>query len=98
MNINVNGSIETFDKEKNKFTHVAYIKPINGNNSDSVTVTGMLTQGSNENGTQPNVELSGMLELKMGYHKVFMQIQRTAHKLKDVTNQMSDKLKPRKQW
>lgn len=36
---NVNGSIETFDKEKNKFTHVAYIKPINGNNSDSVTVT-----------------------------------------------------------
>ncbi len=25
---NVNGSIETFDKEKNKFTHVAYIKPI----------------------------------------------------------------------
>lgn len=48
---NVNGSIETFDKEKNKFTHVAYIKPINGNNSDSVTVTGMLTQGSNENGT-----------------------------------------------
>ena len=44
---NVNGSIETFDKEKNKFTHVAYIKPINGNNSDSVTVTGVLTQGSN---------------------------------------------------
>ena len=36
--------------------------------------------------------------LKMGYHKVFMQIQWTTHNWKDVTDQMGDKLKSTKQW
>lgn len=31
-----------FDKEKNKFIYVVYIKFINGNNLDSVIVMGML--------------------------------------------------------
>ena len=34
---NLNGSIETFNKADNKFTHVAYVKPINGNKSESVS-------------------------------------------------------------
>ncbi|MBU6129143.1 fibronectin-binding protein FnbA [Staphylococcus aureus] len=90
---NVNGSIETFDKEKNKFTHVAYIKPINGNNSDSVTVTGMLTQGSNENGTQPNVKIYEYVGTENGLPQSAYANTVDSTQLKDVTNQMSDKLK-----
>ncbi|HDK3355628.1 TPA: fibrinogen-binding adhesin SdrG C-terminal domain-containing protein, partial [Staphylococcus aureus] len=90
---NVNGSIETFDKEKNKFTHVAYIKPINGNNSDSVTVTGMLTQGSNENGTQPNVKIYEYVGTENGLPQSVYANTADSTQLKDVTNQMSDKLK-----
>ena len=71
--------LKRLTKEKNKFTHVAYIKPINGNNSDSVTVTGVLTQGSNEYGTQPNVKIYEYVGTEKVYHKVFMQIQRIAH-------------------
>ncbi|HDD0314027.1 TPA: fibronectin-binding protein FnbA [Staphylococcus aureus] len=90
---NVNGSIETFDKEKNKFTHVAYIKPINGNNSDSVTVTGMLTQGSNENGTQPNVKIYEYVGTENGLPQSVYANTVDSTQLKDVTNQMGDKLK-----
>ncbi|HII1033704.1 TPA: fibronectin-binding protein FnbA [Staphylococcus aureus] len=90
---NVNGSIETFDKEKNKFTHVAYIKPINGNNSDSITVTGMLTQGSNENGTQPNVKIYEYVGTENGLPQSVYANTADSTQLKDVTNQMSDKLK-----
>ncbi|MEN8972028.1 fibronectin-binding protein FnbA [Staphylococcus aureus] len=90
---NVNGSIETFDKEKNKFTHVAYIKPINGNNSDSVTVTGMLTQGSNENGTQPNVKIYEYVGAENGLPQSVYANTVDSTQLKDVTNQMGDKLK-----
>ncbi|HDC6127508.1 TPA: fibronectin-binding protein FnbA [Staphylococcus aureus] len=90
---NVNGSIETFDKEKNKFTHVAYIKPINGNNSDSVTVTGMLTQGSNENGTQPNVKIYEYVGVENGLPQSVYANTLDSTQLKDVTNQMGDKLK-----
>ncbi len=90
---NVNGLIETFDKEKNKFTHVAYIKPINGNNSDSVTVTGMLTQGSNENGTQPNVKIYEYVGTENGLPQSVYANTVDSTQLKDVTNQMSDKLK-----
>lgn len=90
---NVNGSIETFDKEKNKFTHVAYIKPINGNNSDSVTVTGMLTQGSNENGTQPNVKIYEYVGVENGLPQGVYANTVDSTQLKDVTNQMGDKLK-----
>ncbi|MBE5672318.1 fibronectin-binding protein FnbA [Staphylococcus sp. SS35] len=90
---NVNGSIETFDKEKNKFTHVAYIKPINGNSSDSVTVTGMLTQGSNENGTQPNVKIYEYVGTENGLPQSVYANTADSTQLKDVTNQMSDKLK-----
>ncbi|HHS2938763.1 fibronectin-binding protein FnbA [Staphylococcus argenteus] len=89
---NVNGSIETFDKEKNKFTHVAYIKPINGNYSDSVTVTGMLTQGSKENGTQPNVKIYEYIGTENGLpQSVYANIADTTQ-FKDVTNQMNGKL------
>ncbi|HDP4255701.1 TPA: fibronectin-binding protein FnbA [Staphylococcus aureus] len=90
---NVNGSIETFDKEKNKFTHVAYIKPINGNNSDSVTVTGVLTQGSNEYGTQPNVKIYEYVGTENGLPQSVYANTADSTQLKDVTNQMSDKLK-----
>lgn len=90
---NVNGSIETFDKEKNKFKHVAYIKPINGNNSDSVTVTGMLTQGSNENGTQPNVKIYEYVGVENGLPQSVYANTVDSTQLKDVTNQMGDKLK-----
>ncbi|CRI18773.1 TPA: fibronectin-binding protein FnbA [Staphylococcus aureus] len=90
---NVNGSIETFDKEKNKFTHVAYIKPINGNNSDSVTVTGVLTQGSNEYGTQPNVKIYEYVGTEKGLPQSVYANTADSTQLKDVTNQMSDKLK-----
>ncbi len=54
---NVNGSIETFNKESNKFTHIAYIKPMNGNQSNTVSVTGTLTEGSNLAGGQPTVKV-----------------------------------------
>ncbi|MGZ1807621.1 fibrinogen-binding adhesin SdrG C-terminal domain-containing protein [Staphylococcus argenteus] len=89
---NVNGSIETFDKENNKFTHVAYIKPINGNHSDSVTVTGMLTQGSKENGNAPKVKVYEVLkdgsELPQS---VYVNVEDT-NKFKDVTSEMNGKL------
>ena len=65
--------------KKNKFTHVAYIKPINGNNSDSVTVTGVLTQEVMSMEHNQMLKYMSMLELKKVYHKVFMQIQRIAH-------------------
>ena len=44
--------IETFNKANNRFTHVAFIKPNNGKTT-SVTVTGTLMKGSNQNGNQP---------------------------------------------
>lgn len=71
---NVNGSIETFNKESNKFTHIAYIKPMNGNQSNTVSVTGTLTEGSNLAGGQPTVKVYEYLGKKMNCHKVFMQI------------------------
>ncbi|HCV3931679.1 TPA: fibrinogen-binding adhesin SdrG C-terminal domain-containing protein, partial [Staphylococcus aureus] len=77
----------------NKFTHVAYIKPINGNNSDSVTVTGMLTQGSNENGTQPNVKIYEYVGVENGLPQSVYANTVDSTQLKDVTNQMGDKLK-----
>ncbi|MDN8963535.1 fibrinogen-binding adhesin SdrG C-terminal domain-containing protein, partial [Staphylococcus aureus] len=59
---NVNGSIETFDKGNNKFTHVAYIKPQNGHKSDGVSITGTLTQGSKANGNVPTVKVYEVLK------------------------------------
>ncbi|HDG5865768.1 TPA: fibrinogen-binding adhesin SdrG C-terminal domain-containing protein [Staphylococcus aureus] len=53
---NLNGSIETFNKANNRFTHVAFIKPNNGKTT-SVTVTGTLMKGSNQNGNQPKVRV-----------------------------------------
>ncbi|HCW9235791.1 TPA: fibrinogen-binding adhesin SdrG C-terminal domain-containing protein, partial [Staphylococcus aureus] len=53
---NLNGSIETFNKANNRFSHVAFIKPNNGKTT-SVTVTGTLMKGSNQNGNQPKVRI-----------------------------------------
>ncbi len=85
--------LKRLTKKKNKFTHVAYIKPINGNNSDSVTVTGMLTQGSNENGTQPNVKIYEYVGVENGLPQSVYANTVDSTQLKDVTNQMGDKLK-----
>ena len=74
-------------------SHVAYIKPINGNNSDSVTVTGVLTQGSNEYGTQPNVKIYEYVGTEKGLPQSVYANTADSTQLKDVTNQMSDKLK-----
>ncbi|CDR22733.1 fibronectin-binding protein FnbA [Staphylococcus argenteus] len=90
---NVNGSIETFDKGNNKFTHIAYIKPQNGHKSDSVSITGTLTQGSKANGKTPEVKVYEVMkdgsELPQS---VYANIADTTQ-FKDVTDQMKDKLK-----
>ncbi|HDH4225606.1 TPA: fibronectin-binding protein FnbA [Staphylococcus aureus] len=90
---NVNGSIETFDKGNNKFTHVAYIKPQNGHKSDSVSITGTLTQGSKANGNVPTVKVYEVLkDAKELPESVYANISDTTM-FKDVTQEMKDKLK-----
>ncbi|HDB6134845.1 TPA: fibrinogen-binding adhesin SdrG C-terminal domain-containing protein, partial [Staphylococcus aureus] len=90
---NVNGSIETFDKGNNKFTHVAYIKPQNGHKSDSVSITGTLTQGSKANGNVPTVKVYEVLkDAKELPESVYANISDSTM-FKDVTQEMKDKLK-----
>ncbi|HDG5364388.1 TPA: fibronectin binding protein [Staphylococcus aureus] len=90
---NVNGSIETFDKGNNKFTHVAYIKPQNGHKSDSVSITGTLTQGSKANGNAPTVKVYEVLkDAKELPESVYANISDSTM-FKDVTQEMKDKLK-----
>ncbi|CAC9107555.1 TPA: fibronectin-binding protein FnbA [Staphylococcus aureus] len=90
---NVNGSIETFDKGNNKFTHVAYIKPQNGHKSDSVSITGTLTQGSKANGNAPTVKVYEVLkDAKELPESVYANISDSTM-FKDVTEEMKDKLK-----
>ncbi|HCU7513577.1 TPA: fibronectin-binding protein FnbA [Staphylococcus aureus] len=90
---NVNGSIETFDKGNNKFTHVAYIKPQNGHKSDSVSITGALTQGSKANGNAPTVKVYEVLkDAKELPESVYANISDSTM-FKDVTEEMKDKLK-----
>ncbi len=90
---NVNGSIETFDKGNNKFTHVAYIKPQNGHKSDSVSITGTLTQGSKANGNIPTVKVYEVLkDAKELPESVYANISDSTM-FKDVTQEMKDKLK-----
>ncbi len=47
---------------------------MNGNQSNTVSVTGTLTEGSNLAGGQPTVKVYEYLGKKMNCHKVFMQI------------------------
>ncbi|HHQ7192480.1 TPA: fibronectin-binding protein FnbA [Staphylococcus aureus] len=90
---NVNGSIETFDKGNNRFTHVAYIKPQNGHKSDSVSITGTLTQGSKANGNAPTVKVYEVLkDAKELPESVYANISDSTM-FKDVTQEMKDKLK-----
>ncbi|MGK8452476.1 fibronectin-binding protein FnbA [Staphylococcus aureus] len=89
---NVNGSIETFNKKDNKFSHVAYIKPLNGDALESVTVTGTLIKGSNASGNQPTVKVYEYLGSKEELlQSVYAETSDTS-KFKDVTNDMNGKL------
>ncbi|HDJ5143337.1 TPA: fibronectin-binding protein FnbA [Staphylococcus aureus] len=89
---NVNGSIETFNKESNKFTHIAYIKPMNGNQSNTVSVTGTLTEGSNLAGGQPTVKVYEYLGKKDELPQSVYANTSDTNKFKDVTNEMNGKL------
>ncbi|HCX2153409.1 TPA: fibronectin-binding protein FnbA [Staphylococcus aureus] len=89
---NVNGSIETFDKEKNKFTHVAYVKPLNQFKLGTVTVSGTVTDGSNPNGENPTVKIYEVSnDGKELPQSVYLDASDTS-KYKDVTNEMQSKL------
>ncbi|HCQ2152772.1 TPA: fibronectin-binding protein FnbA [Staphylococcus aureus] len=86
---NVNGSIETFNKESNKFTHIAYIKPMNGNQSNTVSVTGTLTEGSNLAGGQPTVKVYEYLGKKDELPQSVYAKLDDANKFEDVTNKVN---------
>ncbi|UVJ07813.1 fibronectin-binding protein FnbA [Staphylococcus aureus] len=89
---NVNGSIETFNKKDNKFSHVAYIKPLNGDALESVTVTGTLIKGSNASGNQPTVKVYEYLGSKEELSQSVYAETSDTSKFKDVTNDMNGKL------
>ncbi|MFT1959508.1 fibronectin-binding protein FnbA [Staphylococcus aureus] len=89
---NVNGSIETFNKESNKFTHIAYIKPMNGNQSNTVSVTGTLTEGSNLAGGQPTIKVYEYLGKKDELPQSVYANTSDTNKFKDVTKEMNGKL------
>ncbi|HDA7042065.1 TPA: fibronectin-binding protein FnbA [Staphylococcus aureus] len=89
---NVNGSIETFNKESNKFTHIAYIKLMNGNQSNTVSVTGTLTEGSNLAGGQPTVKVYEYLGKKDELPQSVYANTSDTNKFKDVTKEMNGKL------
>ncbi|HCY5865610.1 TPA: fibronectin-binding protein FnbA [Staphylococcus aureus] len=89
---NINGSIETFNKADNKFTHVAYIISKNGMSTESATITGTLMKGSNSNGNSPTVKIFEVLESNKELPKsVYANINDT-NTFKDVTSQMKDNL------
>ncbi len=54
--IEVNGSIESLDKEKGTFTHVAYINP-NGRSIGTASVYGRITEGQKANAGTPKVQI-----------------------------------------
>ncbi|UXT62918.1 fibronectin-binding protein FnbA [Staphylococcus aureus] len=89
---NVNGSIETFDKEKNKFTHVAYVKPLNQFKLGTVTVSGTVTQGSNPNGEKPTVKIYEVTNDGKDLPQSVYLDASDKNKYKDVTNEMQSKL------
>ncbi|HEB2282082.1 TPA: fibronectin-binding protein FnbA [Staphylococcus aureus] len=89
---NVNGSIETFNKKDNKFSHVAYIKPLNGDALESVTVTGTLIKGSNASGNQPTVKVYEYLGSKEELSQSVYAETSDTSKFKDVTSGMNGKL------
>ncbi|HHC9204361.1 TPA: fibronectin-binding protein FnbA [Staphylococcus aureus] len=89
----VNGSIETFDKGNNRFTHVAYIKPQNGHKSDSVSITGTLTQGSKADGKAPTVKVYEVLKDANELPQSVYANVSDSSMFKDVTEEMNDKLK-----
>ncbi|MBH4643618.1 fibronectin-binding protein FnbA [Staphylococcus aureus] len=89
---NVNGSIETFDKAESKFTHVAYVKPLNQFKLGTVTVSGTVTDGSNPNGENPTVKIYEVSnDGKELPQSVYLDASDTS-KYKDVTNEMQSKL------
>ncbi|HEH8147319.1 TPA: fibronectin-binding protein FnbA [Staphylococcus aureus] len=90
---NINGSIEIFDKGNNRFTHVAYIKPQNGQKSDSVSITGTLTQGSKADGKAPTVKVYEVLKDANGLPQSVYANVSDSSMFKDVTEEMKDKLK-----
>ncbi|HEI7199249.1 TPA: fibronectin-binding protein FnbA [Staphylococcus aureus] len=88
---NLNGSIETFNKANNRFTHVAFIKPNNGKTT-SVTVTGTLMKGSNQNGNQPKVRVFEYLGNNEDIAKSVYANTTDTSKFKEVTSSMNGNL------
>ncbi|HDJ3072197.1 TPA: fibrinogen-binding adhesin SdrG C-terminal domain-containing protein, partial [Staphylococcus aureus] len=88
---NLNGSIETFNKANNRFTHVAFIKPNNGKTT-SVTVTGTLMKGSNQNGNQPKVRVFEYLGNNEDIAKSVYANTTDTSKFKEVTSNMTGNL------
>ncbi|HEI8635299.1 TPA: fibronectin-binding protein FnbA [Staphylococcus aureus] len=88
---NLNGSIETFNKVNNRFTHVAFIKPNNGKTT-SVTVTGTLMKGSNQNGNQPKVRVFEYLGNNEDIAKSVYANTTDTSKFKEVTSSMNGNL------
>ncbi|HCT8160397.1 TPA: fibronectin-binding protein FnbA [Staphylococcus aureus] len=88
---NLNGSIETFNKANNRFTHVAFIKPNNGKTT-SVTVTGTLMKGSNQNGNQPKVRVFEYLGNNEDIAKSVYANTTDTSKFKEVTSGMNGNL------
>ncbi|HCY9563137.1 TPA: fibronectin-binding protein FnbA [Staphylococcus aureus] len=88
---NLNGSIETFNKANNRFTHVAFIKPNNGKTT-SVTVTGTLMKGSNQNGNQPKVRVFEYLGNNEDIAKSVYANTTDTSKFKEVTSNMNGNL------
>ncbi|HDF3070252.1 TPA: fibronectin-binding protein FnbA [Staphylococcus aureus] len=88
---NLNGSIETFNKANNRFTHVAFIKPNNGKTT-SVTVTGTLMKGSNQNGNQPKVKVFEYLGNNEDIAKSVYANTTDTSKFKEVTSSMNGNL------
>ncbi|WP_353458280.1 fibrinogen-binding adhesin SdrG C-terminal domain-containing protein [Staphylococcus coagulans] len=54
--IEVNGSIESLNKENGTFTHVAYVNP-NGRSIGTASIYGRITEGNKANGGTPKVEI-----------------------------------------
>ncbi|SAY57251.1 Fibronectin-binding protein A [Staphylococcus aureus] len=88
---NLNGSIETFNKANNRFTHVAFIKPNNGKTT-SVTVTGTLMKSSNQNGNQPKVRVFEYLGNNEDIAKSVYANTTDTSKFKEVTSSMNGNL------
>ncbi|HCU0882690.1 TPA: fibronectin-binding protein FnbA [Staphylococcus aureus] len=88
---NLNGSIETFNKANNRFTHVAFIKPNNGKTT-SLTVTGTLMKGSNQNGNQPKVRVFEYLGNNEDIAKSVYANTTDTSKFKEVTSSMNGNL------